>query len=159
MSYSVKGVKSFTGREGYGFECSLYDGPTRVARVLNEANGASNDYFWTDTDKELTEVEIPHPNGKTIRKKCTPNEAKFLRYIQTFSDEPEAEDMFVAQLVDDYENRQRLKRHCRDKTLFRKAGDENGAYRVIRSKYSPQLARQIRQEYNDVEEIVNERFG
>lgn len=38
--YSVKNVKSFTGREGYGFEASLYKHGKRVGSITDVADGS-----------------------------------------------------------------------------------------------------------------------
>ena len=37
--YTVKGVKSFRGMEGYGFNATLYNGSKRIAFVIDEGRG------------------------------------------------------------------------------------------------------------------------
>jgi hypothetical protein len=39
MNLTVKNVKTFTGREGIGFNCDLYLDGKQIAQVLNDAGG------------------------------------------------------------------------------------------------------------------------
>ena len=47
--YSVKGVKTFRGNEGYGFNATLYKDGKAIAFVYDDANGGCYSYEWKDT--------------------------------------------------------------------------------------------------------------
>lgn len=46
--YTVKGVKSFRGNEGYGFNATLYKDGKAIAFVYDDANGGCYSYEWKD---------------------------------------------------------------------------------------------------------------
>lgn len=62
--YSVKGVKSFRGNEGYGFNATLYKDGKAIAFVYDDANGGCYSYEWKDKDavaplEELAKQKYP----------------------------------------------------------------------------------------------------
>ena len=80
-NYEVKNVKTFTGREGQGFECTLYRNGKSVAKVVNTADGGEIDIYWNDTKAGRVEIntinymEEPHTyNG-------TPEEKILMEYL------------------------------------------------------------------------------
>ena len=46
--HSLKAVKTFMGREGYGLNANLYRGKKKVATILDDANGGEMDINWSD---------------------------------------------------------------------------------------------------------------
>lgn len=62
--YTVKGVKSFRGNEGYGFNATLYKDGKAIAFVYDDANGGCYSYEWKDKDaitalEELAKQKYP----------------------------------------------------------------------------------------------------
>lgn len=160
--YEVKAVKSFRGREGYGFNASLCRDGKRVALVDDAGNGGCFSYHWLDyKEGRCAEVTVRNHAGVERTRKCTPEEALFVEHVRANTDKTlEPEDMFVAALVDDYEAAKQVRRWCRTKTLFRLKGDDEGSYRTVNAKYSDRVRAFIEGKYGDkVEEIVNERFA
>ncbi len=45
-TFTVKNIKTFTGREGYGYSCNLYLNNKKVAVVTDNADGGPLDIFW-----------------------------------------------------------------------------------------------------------------
>lgn len=48
--YTVTGVKSFRGREGYGFNATLHRDGRKVAHVIDDGNGGCYRYEWLGKD-------------------------------------------------------------------------------------------------------------
>ena len=52
MVYSVKNVKSFMGREGYGYSCSLYKDGKKIGTVTDTADGGEADLYLDSPELE-----------------------------------------------------------------------------------------------------------
>lgn len=162
--YSVKNVKSFEGREGLGYNCTLYCGKQRVATVIDSANGGEAQFRWLDHDAPAVEVTYDC-YGRTVTRKATPNEAAFLNFIKgktyeaygsTYNYDGSA---YVAKLVDDFEATKQFKRWCRKKTVFRVKGDAPDRWRTISVMYREDIKQELERRYGDqLEEVLNERF-
>jgi hypothetical protein len=115
-AYSVRNIKMFNGMEGRGFSATLCRGGRAIASVLDEALGADFRWDWkSDTEAAvLTELcaQAPPENfeGMTIALDM---------------------DMLVSRLVDVYENKKRLERIAKKKTLFRLKGDAPDEWRTL----------------------------
>lgn len=111
--WTVKGVKSFVGREGYGFNATLCRNGVRVAFVMDEASGGQYRYDWCDRAEE-----------KILRDHCTtlpPVEVQGMSL-------PNGPDLFVGSLVDAFESAKKMKRQCKTKTLFTTPDCGDGRY-------------------------------
>jgi len=53
MPYHIKGLKTFTGMEGGGFEFTLHEGKNKIAVVCNDATGGPVRFSWIDTPARL----------------------------------------------------------------------------------------------------------
>lgn len=53
--YTVERIKSFIGREGYGFNADLYRGETHVAFIIDDASGGCLDIQWVDGPSHKSE--------------------------------------------------------------------------------------------------------
>lgn len=163
--YEVKGVKSWTGRDGYGYECNLYRDGKKVARVLNEGNGGQTMFYWADT--EAPKVEVTHDfYGKEVTRKVSPEEAALLEHVKGMTYEfygetyDHSDETFVGGLVDEYEEAKQFKRWCRKSVVFRLKGDKEGAWRTMKAKYDERAVKFLKDKYGDkIEEILNERFA
>ena len=133
--YQIKNVKSFQGREGLGFECSLYKDGKKIGIVTDTANGGMTDFYLDKGEKELLD-----------------------KYCETLPpivfdgrdfEMPASCDTFLSGLVDEWDKQQQIKRWCRTKTVFSLAGDAPGNYRTINSKYCLKVKKHILNKYKD----------
>jgi hypothetical protein len=96
--YTVKGVKTFHGHDGYGWECSLYNPEgKRVAIVVEDGWGGELQFHWMDGPPKVERVEYPMRNrytDKITTAKGTPEEAKLEAHVmaQPQQDSPFADD-------------------------------------------------------------------
>lgn len=142
LDYNVKGIKSFIGMEGSGFNATLYRGKKKVAFVIDSAQGGDYDYQWYDKAEE-----------KILRDYCL-SLSKHIAYDMEMDEHP---DSLIAELVDAYENKKRFTRLCKTSTLFRIKGDEEGEYRKFRYPYNDAMKKHLRDKYGDtVVEVLNE---
>src|SRR5687768_17542817 len=52
MAYEAKGIKTFRGQEGEGYNASLYRDGKKVAFVIDDASGGMLDVEWLDRKEE-----------------------------------------------------------------------------------------------------------
>ena len=76
-TYTVKGIKTFVGMEGHGYNASLYRDGKLVAFVIDDASGGSLQIEWKDVSNGLVEVETKDYKGNPWVVKMT-NEEKAL---------------------------------------------------------------------------------
>lgn len=76
-TYTVKGIKTFVGMEGHGYNASLYRDGKLVAFVIDDASGGSLQIEWKDVSEGLVEVETKDYKGDPWVVKMT-NEEKAL---------------------------------------------------------------------------------
>jgi len=160
MTYTIKGFKTFRGMEGEGFNAVLCRDGKKVALVDDDANGGPLDYHWADWSAPKVEVPTVNWEGKPWVRKCTPEEAEFVKFVraQPGAEAFEPEDTFVCALVDELAAEKKLRRWCKTQTVVRVKGAKPGDYVLYKVPYSPKVAAAIRSRFPDVEEIVNERF-
>jgi hypothetical protein len=145
LNYNVKGIKSFIGMEGPGFNATLYRDKKKVAFVIDSAQGGDYDYQWYDKSEE-----------KILRDYCA-SLPKYTMYDTEMSVSP---DSLLAELVDAYENGKRFTRLCKTSTLFRLKGDNEGEYRSYKHPYSDVMEKMLREKYGDtIIEILNEKYS
>lgn len=104
--YEVKNVKSFIGREGYGFNASLYRDGKKVAFVYDMADGGPTRYDWEDRKEEAIldayaaaqpQHESPYTPGKMYDVDA---------------------DHVMSRLVDNFDIAKKLKAQLKKKTLY-----------------------------------------
>lgn len=136
---TVRGVKSFRGMEGGGFNCTLYVDGKKLGMVIDEGRGG-NLLYRLDSHKTEQELE---------------------RWARVKSqDGMEALDSVVGKLVDDEEERRWLKRHTKKKTVIRLKDHGRGEWTTYAKPYSAEFAAWIREKHgDDLVEIGNEREG
>lgn len=126
--YSIKGIKSFQGMEGYGFNATLLRDGKPVAFCIDEGCGG--------------EVRIEWKDGYH----GTPEEARLTAHLATIP--PVLSDLggegadkitltvdagwFVTDLVSDEEERRRLERLAKKSILFRLPTDKKGAWSYLK---------------------------
>lgn len=75
MAYAVKGVKTFRGREGEGYNATLYRDGKKVAFVTDDASGGQLDIDWEDIHAPRTTVQVEgYEKGKSHPVNMTPEE-------------------------------------------------------------------------------------
>lgn len=121
---SLVGIKSFRGREGYGLNATLLLDGVKVAEVLDEGNGGSTRYNWTDGHHD------------------TPNEAKVHGYVRELGFTGDEDlDMLVAEMADEAENAKRMKRLAKTNVLFTLPQDMNVVFHKIKHNGRPEECR------------------
>lgn len=135
--YSVKGVKSFTGREGLGFEATLCRDGKAVAHVLDEARGGVFRFDWADHAKPsvtLTVANTHNASGGSADIRVSPEEASLRAWVAALPPMmlggeamTRDMDMFVASVVDEHMAKANLKRtftrSFKDKVVGISGGD------------------------------------
>ena len=159
--YAVKNVRSFQGREGLGFTCSLYRDGKRIGTVTDAANGGMIDFYLHDGEKEKLDKFCKDNFEPEIHKIPTEPPIWDQKYTGETENVPIAidVDMFVSHLVDEFENQKKIKRLCKKNTLYHLITDKAGSYWSLQHPYTPIIKRYLQDEYGDkLVEIVNERF-
>jgi hypothetical protein len=143
LKLEARGVKSFLGREGHGFNASLYINGKKAAFVMDSADGGMYDWRWLDKDAEKAFAEhiemIPPVGGE-------------------FPHNVDADEV-MGGLVDDALNARRFARLMKTKTVFRLKSDKDGDWRTLNGgPYSPAAREWLVKKYGDnLGEIMNER--
>ena len=166
--YSVNGVKSFIGNEGYGFNANLLRDGKKVAFLIDDANGGEINVQWLDWKAPKVEVKGINYTGKEYTHSGTPEQAKLAKFLMNLPKtknpydgkmEHVSRDVYLCELVDKFESEKQFKRWCKTKVCFRVKGDKEGSWRTLKAKFHPLIAEKIREKFGDqLEEILNERF-
>ncbi len=169
MSYTVKNVKKFRGMEGTGFNLNLLRDGKKVAFVMDEGCGGVSRFEWVDYDKPKVDVQWTNYQKQPCTIRCTPEEATLYEFLRgktfkvgtvTLVVDP---DIFVGDLLENYENDKRFARLCKTKTLFRLKGDKEGEWRALTVhgvSFNKTVKDKIISKFGDqVEEILNETLG
>jgi len=148
--FTIKGLVTFDGMEGDGFECSLYMDGKKVGKVFNEGCGGEPRFHVTDEAETAFNTK-----ALTIFKK------------PDWMDGPDqdrqhgwyARDAFIGRLVDNAMELKDLKRWCKTKVLFNLHGDEEGSWRTIKGSWkhdADAITKYINGKYGDkVNQIAN----
>ncbi len=167
--YSVKGVKTFLGMEGYGYNATLYREKKKVATVIDSGDGGETMINWEDRLAKRVELTGRNFSGKEFTYDGTPEE-KIL--IELLAKEPmkkdddgimtdgysETEDMFIGSLVTDYEMKKELRRLCKGNVCYKLKSDPAGTYYARKATYSEKAKAILEQEHGDNLDIIyNER--
>ena len=162
MTYTLKGLTSWRGREGYGFQVKLMADGKVIAEVTDEAHGGQ--IRWDIRDEAaMRAFGVAHglvapSDGSDVP---TPNDLYSSR--TGWEKELEVEEVYstaICEMVDALENAQRhkkqVRRWCKTETLFRLPEDKEGSYRTIKAVYAPPVRKFILQKYGPTVTIVNE---
>lgn len=153
-SYSVKNVKTFMGREGEGFNATLYRGKKKIANVYNMADGGifSYDFFDSPPNTKRVSMKVRNFQGKFLDNVGTPEENLLQEFVnQLPKDEqygffPDM-DTFIDDLVYDFLNDKKFDRLSKTKILFRTTDTPKGNWSVIKMPYSDKLASQLKAQF------------
>jgi hypothetical protein len=146
--YSVKGVKSFQGREGMGYECSVYKDGKRIGTVTDVCNGGGMLQMNLKTREEETALE---EYCKALPKLSYMHDGK-----ENFYDNDPC--IFIGKLVDEFENKARMKKMCKGKTCYRLTTDADpNTYWSMKRPFDATIKKHLQEKYGDtLAEIINE---
>jgi len=152
--YTIKGLKSFIGNEGHGYNVTLCRDGKKVAFVINDASGGEVDFQWCDWKK-----------GGSVE------EATLLKFLEGKMSPPlfpgdtesqETPSCFVAGLIDAYEIDKKMRALCKKYLLIRVTGDKEDEYRTIKQKDSPALRDSVKKSAatagKEVIEFINDKY-
>jgi len=143
--YSVKGVKSFMGMEGYGYECSLYKDGKRIGTVTDVADGGG----MLQCNLKDGEEEALEAYCKTL-----PSETSE-EYDLTIDIDP---CIFMSRLVDAFENDKRYKRLCKNKTVYTLKDNPESLW-SINIPFNELTEQKLKEKHGDnLKEIINKRY-
>ena len=157
--YSISGLKTWDTHDGGGYQGNLLKDGKKIGTFHNDGNGGCIMVeFWkkvgkeTKRNKEESEAfdsylkglpdvvsDMPDPHDKN----------KVFSY-------PMDDDIFIADLVEEYEAARWFKRQCAKETLFRLKGDTGDNWRVLKIPYGDQARKYLEGKYaNEVREVAN----
>lgn len=148
-TYTLKGIKTFNGREGDGYEASLYLGKKKVAWAFNGGDGGCDDYRFVSKEDEKAFSDFCEKWYQTSRAK--PEFEKLVGHTgtdHTHYDRALAMELWVAEFIADREEEKLLKRLSRTKTLFRLKGDPVGEWRSCNT-VDPRAIPEIQKKHGD----------
>ena len=153
--YTIKGLKTFIGNEGHGYNVSLYRDGIRIAFIINDASGGEVDFQWLDWKggHSLEEMTLL----KSLEGKMSPP-----RWEGDTESQTTPED-FVVSLITDLEYDKKLRGLCKKNTLIRITGDPEDAYRTVKLPFTPKLRASLVSlalaEGKEVIEFINETLA
>ena len=166
--YTVKGIKTFLGMEGNGYNANLYRGKKKVAFLCDSATGGETDVTWEDrSSKKQVKLNGINFSGDKFSYKGTPEEKIF---IELLAKEPKEEspfggfvhmtpDVFFGDLVDKTLNDRKFKRLCKTKTVFILKVNKKKVVYTITRKYDDKSEKLLKDEYEDrLIEVINKRY-
>ena len=158
--YTVKNVKTFDSHDGGGYNCTLYRENKKIATAHDGGYGGGVELHWLDRDTGKKENGLPvlQPSIESIR---FYDMIKDLEPVQ-YHEEPLSynDNMFVGELVNEYELNKQYKRWCRKQTVFRVKGDPEGEFRTLNASYIDRTVDFIKAKYGEtLDYILNEKIG
>ena len=123
--YTVTGIKSFRGREGYGFNATLHRDGRKVAFVIDQADGGECRYEWLAKDRTQAAAD-----EQALTDYCaTLPPTEFAGHTLAMNT-----DMLLSELVESAENAQRIARALKKHVVFVDEGT------LLQSKAAPSAA-------------------
>ena len=168
--YEVRGVKMHKGHEGEPLaECGLYRDGVKVAIYSDGDWGGEAQFWWMDEKAPKVEVKGIQYGGEALSYMGTPEEALLAAHCAVIPPEPcdfgdhkpvyTTPDIFVSDLVAEYDNAKRFAKICQTKTMFRVKGQPKGEYKVLNAPYTPAVKAELETKYGtDLVEILNKEF-
>ena len=160
--YSVKNVKSFMGREGYGFNCTLYRGKKRVAFCIDDASGGMVDIDWANTPNDIKDKKAwdEWRAWRANEQKLLDDHIATLPKVESHGTELTIDEgWFVTDLVSQWEEGKevrKIQKACSKKILFRTSDCKVGGYYIQNIPYTHEFADKLRAKYGNDVEIFNE---
>jgi hypothetical protein len=177
MKYEVKGLKNHKGHEGEDLcQCNLYRDGKKIAFFSDGDWGREAQFVWNDRAKPSVPVTTTTLLGKEYVIKASPEEAKLYDHIKdmTWGDEdflPEhlkgepmkmTPDIFVSELIQEYDTIRQYKKWCKKKVYFKLKDQEyaDGEWSSLPVRYSPEILAKMQEKYGpNLGEVLNQRFA
>lgn len=171
--YSVKNVKSFMGREGYGFNANLYRGKKKVAFCMDSANGGMLDIDWVvgkiPAPKDSYPTEDAYSQAWAEYRTANKEEEDLLdNHIATlppansdFSEDGLTidADWFITDCVSKFEEEKdlrKMRKQCVTKTLFRQVNANAGSYQILSVPCDDDVRARLHRDFGEDVEIFND---
>lgn len=154
MTYSVTGIKTFTGMEGpSGLNAKLRCDGKIVADLLDEGCGGALHFRWIDrADLPAFEAFVTEWYAGDKAAQADDQGIAGRDYTpDTFG----KMETWVNRKVDEHLTNKRLLRAAKKSTLFRLAGDGDGVWRQWSRVYSPEVEATLRAKYPNIETVFN----
>jgi len=151
--YSVKNVKTFNGREGIGFNATLYKGKTKIAECIDDAHGGETMIRFYPEHRNEEQILVEHCKG-------LPPVKLFGTSDELFDITP---DMFIEDLINEYQKQKdinKIKKACSTQTLYRLKNQQKGEYYISKQPYDARVKMLLELKHRDnLAEIFNETFA
>lgn len=146
-TYTLKGIKTFNGMEGGGYEANLYFCKKKIATAFNGANGGPDDFHFFSKEDETNFVDFCDRWYQTSQAKVEFEKltAHYGTDHTNFS-KSLAMESWIAEFIAAREEEKLLKRWSKTKTLFRLKGDPVGEWRTY-STVDPRVILRIHAEH------------
>jgi len=165
--YSIKNLKTFQGREGYGYNCNLYRQNKKIAFCYDDASGGMVHIDWANFPKNRTDETMTEWKAW-----CDEEERLLNEHLSTLPpiDTPYPsmptmevnEEIFLDELINRWEEaktERKLRKQCQTKTLIRLQGDNEYQYRIINAPLDDRLRNILQSRHGDeLIEIINDRY-
>ncbi len=138
--YSVKGIKSWSARDGIGFTGNLYRGARKVASFIDRGDGSQMDIdYISDEEKKMFLGAVD---------------------LTEYADWTEGDAMVIATMCDSYEVRKKVVSHRNKSTIIKLKDSNYGVLDVVDFPYSEKLAKKLREIHKDnLDYILNEEYS
>lgn len=165
-TYTLNGIKTFRGRNGFGLNANLLWEGTKVARILDEGNGGEMRIDWLGSCRAGSNaLEATFMLFAREQYERDGGNAGYLARMKAFGlqhladtglrDDRSKAEHWINAYADREQIRVKLRRWCKTKTVFGLL-DEPGQYHTLTAPYSPAGEQFIRRKYADrVKFIVN----
>ncbi len=155
--YEVRGIKTFNGMEGAGYNATLYRDGKKVAEVIDDASGGPLMFHWADVKDGTSKTTIRGYDGAPREVNCTKEEALLYKYTESLPDHVcsfEGKDgkpatlqmspeLFVEHLVNDTLLLRDLRRKMKGKVVF----VHEGKLWTMKAEPTPANLQKVRDEY------------
>ena len=141
-TYEVKNVKIHKdmSEETLCFSAAIYADGKRIGTAKNQGQGGPN-HYEADDDEAFKALEAFAKERGTVEEKFS--------FMET--------DIFIDELVNEFDWNRILRRDCKTKTLFRTSDEPNkDSWRVIKAKFSDEIRSYIYSKYGTDAIILNE---
>lgn len=147
--YTIKNLKTMNGMEGMAYSCTLYRDGIKIAECIQDGRGGNTNIRFLNRDEEkkldahcATLPPCPpfYPGDKPLNMDA---------------------DLFIAQLVEQFQTDKQLKSWCKKKTVYRVPGQQykEGEYSISPTPYTSKIKDFLVGKYGKDVEIINEKFA
>ena len=164
-TYTITKIKTFNGREGQGLNATICKDGKAICFVMDDASGGEVDYDYRNplqnaksfqsTTKEMADDEefalgeyclslLTVEERAESEKDCKEMKEKWAPELDiSMKMREDAVESWVNNFIDSYENKKRLDRVAKKKTLFRIEGDSKEEFRTLKIPYTDPRAKEF----------------